>query len=273
MSASPARSLASLPMYDWPELRDAVDGWWTGLARHFRKAGVRDVPDRLERALAPKRQWASPALLFSQTCGYPFTHEFAGRLRLLATPAYDVEGAREAHYSSVIVVRADAGIERLEDLRARTAVYNAPDSLSGHLALRLVFAPLAGNGRFFARALTSGNHAGSMQAVADGRADVAAIDCVSYAIARRYRPALTQPLRVIARSPQVLGLPYVTAQDRDEEDVARLREGLAAAVADQDLSDLREAMFLRGVTMSRAEDYRRVVELERSCGALAITSR
>ena len=38
---------ASLPMYDFPEVRDATLAWWAGLARAFRRAGVPDVPDRL----------------------------------------------------------------------------------------------------------------------------------------------------------------------------------------------------------------------------------
>jgi hypothetical protein len=31
--------IATLPMYDWPEVREATDAWWAGLARHLRGAG------------------------------------------------------------------------------------------------------------------------------------------------------------------------------------------------------------------------------------------
>jgi hypothetical protein len=41
--------IASLPMYDWPEVREATDAWWAGLARHLRDAGF-EAPDRLTRA-------------------------------------------------------------------------------------------------------------------------------------------------------------------------------------------------------------------------------
>ena len=27
--------IASLPMYDWPEVRGATDAWWNGIARHL----------------------------------------------------------------------------------------------------------------------------------------------------------------------------------------------------------------------------------------------
>jgi hypothetical protein len=31
--------IAALPMYDWPEIREATDAWWAGLARAFRREG------------------------------------------------------------------------------------------------------------------------------------------------------------------------------------------------------------------------------------------
>jgi hypothetical protein len=44
--------IATLPMYDWPQLRSSTDAWWAGLARHLRAAGI-DAPDRLTRSDAP----------------------------------------------------------------------------------------------------------------------------------------------------------------------------------------------------------------------------
>ena len=67
--------LASLPMYDWPEIRSATDAWWTGIARH---AGL-GFP--LTRADDYAELWRRDDLVFSQTCGYPFTHGLAANLR------------------------------------------------------------------------------------------------------------------------------------------------------------------------------------------------
>src|SRR6185437_2123523 len=44
-----AVSTASLPMYDFPEVRGATDAWWAGLARHLEHAGVTEVPAALLR--------------------------------------------------------------------------------------------------------------------------------------------------------------------------------------------------------------------------------
>ena len=77
---------ASLPMYDWPELQPANDALWRGMARYL---GI-DV--RLDRRADHRSVWHDPGLLFSQTCGYPLTHEFRGRLDLIATPHYSADG-------------------------------------------------------------------------------------------------------------------------------------------------------------------------------------
>lgn len=258
--------IASLPMYDWPEVREQTDAWWAGLARHLRAQGF-DAPEALARAESASAHWGKSDLLLSQTCGFPLMHGFKDRLEVLATPAYEVEGCSGPSYSSVIVVHADAGIARLDDLKGATAAYNAEDSLSGHLALKCVFAPFSRNGRFFGRVVRSGGHAGSMRMVRERKADVAAIDCVSLALARRHLPGLAGDLAVIGRGPGAPALPYVTAAGRPAGDVARLKDALAAAAADSALAEARQALFIAGLEFLPAHAYQRVLDLEAACAA------
>jgi ABC-type phosphate/phosphonate transport system substrate-binding protein len=259
--------IASLPMYDWPEVREATDGWWAGLARHLREAGF-EALDRLTRSDDASAQWRRPDLLVSQTCGFPLMHDFRGSLEVLATPVYDVDGCSGPSYSSVIVAPADGGVSRLQDLKGATAAYNAADSLSGHLALKCVFAPLNQDGRFFGRLVKSGSHRASMQLVCDAKADVAAIDCVSYALARRHRPELAAGLAVIARGPAAPALPYVTAAGRPAGETARLKQALSAAAADPALAGARQALFIAGLEFLPPDAYQRVLDLEAECAAL-----
>ena len=256
--------IASLPMYDWPELRRATDAWWTGLARQLRAEGF-EAPDRLARMPDRYGQCPRTDLLMSQTCGYPLTHDFKGLLQVLATPVYDVEGCSGPLYRSVIVVHADAPASRLEDLRGATAAYNGEDSLSGHLALKCVFAPLSRAGRFFGKVLRSGSHLASMRLVHERQAHVAAIDCVSYALARRYRPDIAAGLAVIAQGPPAPALPYVTAAGRPPEEVAGLKRALAAAAADPALAAPREALFIAGLEFLPPDAYDCVLDLEAAC--------
>jgi ABC-type phosphate/phosphonate transport system substrate-binding protein len=241
--------IASLPMYDWPEVREATNRWWQGLSKHL---GVAAELDRNPDHFAP---WRRQDLAFSQTCGYPFTHEFKGLLKYVGTPHYAVPGCEGANYCSLIFAR---GSRSLESLRGSVAVVNNPDSMSGMLALKLVFMPFATKGKFFARAIESGSHVNSMMAVRDGRADVCAIDAICAAMARRYRPDYLEGLVEIARSPFVPGLPFVTRSG----DIEAMRQGLVAAFADSELQQCREQLFLSGHSALRPKAYERITELE-----------
>ena len=239
----------SLPMYDWPEVRDSTDAWWRGIAGHL------GTTEMLTRVADYTALWRLPDLLFSQTCGYPFTHGFAGRLTLVATPHYDADGCDGPRYQSIVFARAGGAPEAF---RGGIAAVNNPDSMSGMLALKLVFAPLARGGRFFGRAIAAGSHSNSMAAVRDGRADVCAIDAVCVALARRYRPGDLEGLVEIARSPMVPGLPYVTVSGN----VAALRAALARAFADPALRETRDHLLLTGFSLLDARDYQQISDLE-----------
>ena len=107
--------VAALAMYDWPEVAPANDALWSFLAGRLRQAGIA-APERLDRSLGYTEPWLSPRLLMAQTCGYPYATELAGRVRLVGTPGYDVEGCTGATYSSVIVTNGQCGVSGLADL-------------------------------------------------------------------------------------------------------------------------------------------------------------
>jgi ABC-type phosphate/phosphonate transport system substrate-binding protein len=236
-------------MYDWPEVREATDAWWQGLRRHLGLGGD------LVRHDDYMALWRAPDLVFSQTCGYPFTHAFKGTLSYLATPHYDVPGCHGACYSSFVLARE---ARPLAAFRGQVAAVNTPDSMSGMLALQLVFAPLAEAARFFSAAHLTGGHIHSMIAVRDGTADVCAVDAVAMALARRYRPDICAGLVTIAQSPTVPALPYVTRAGN----VVRLRQGLTAAFADPALAEARNALFLSGCSVLPDKAYDSILALE-----------
>jgi hypothetical protein len=94
-AALPA-GVASLPMYDLPEVRAHTATWWKAVAAQLAHAQLPlTVPQEL---LAPgdgadyRGAWRSDRLLLSQTCGLPFTTDFRSDLELVATPAYAAPG-------------------------------------------------------------------------------------------------------------------------------------------------------------------------------------
>lgn len=255
-------------MYDLPELRPAAEAWWAGLARACHAEGLEAAPAALSWPENPKAACRDPQLFFSQTCGYPLMTELHGDVRVIATPCYDAEGCSGPFYSSALVVRADDPAQRLEDLRGRRAAYNAVDSQSGYNVLKALLAPLADGRSFFNSILESGGHAGSMAAVAEGRADVAAIDCVTYALHGKHRPAVVAGLRVLQYGPPTPGLPYVTAAGRSDDDLLRLREALYEALADPKLAEARAALLLNGASVLPEDAYDVLLEMRDSATAL-----
>ncbi|HEY7689586.1 MAG TPA: PhnD/SsuA/transferrin family substrate-binding protein [Dongiaceae bacterium] len=240
-------SIASLPMYDLPELAAATDAWWQAIARAMRREGIADVPDRLTRGGDYMGPWGNADLLFSQACGYPFTHAFRDSLDYIATPRYDAPGCQGAGYCSFVVVRAGDPAQSLADLRGRRCAVNATHSHSGYNVLRAMLAPLVRGAPFFGEVKTSGSHVTSMQMVIDNAADVASIDGVTLALVARHRPAMAQALRTVAQSPPAPGLPYVTARGKREDVRLRLRESIGAAFGDSGAAEARRALLIAGI--------------------------
>jgi len=258
---------ASLPMYDLPELRAAGDALWAGFARAFRAEGLEDVPARLTRRDDVMALWTAPGLFFSQTCGYPLTHDLAGRVTLVATPIYDIPGCGGGRYRSEILVRADDTAAGLADLRGCRAAANGADSQSGYSALRHAVADLAEEGRFFASTAFTGSHRASMRQVAQGTADVCAVDIVTYRLLCHVDPGLTGALRVLAHSAEAPALPYVSRRGIAADDLRRLQAGLVRAIGDPALKDVRAELLLAGVVVLPLSPYDRIVELESAARA------
>ena len=246
--------MASLPMYDWPEIRAATDALWNGLSRHSGFEG------NLQRGKYDDL-WRNPRMEFSQTCGYPFTHEFKGMMNYIATPHYQAEGCSKADYCSVVFAREPTP---LQDFKGKVPAVNSVESMSGMLALKLVFAPVAKIDDFFAAAVLTGSHLASLAEVREGRADVCAIDAVCVALAKRYRPLALEGLVEIAKSPPVPALPFVTRNG----DINRWREALHKTFADPALAAVREALLLKAFSILPEGSYDVILDREKQAGNL-----
>ena len=110
----------------------------------------------------------------------------------------------------------------------------------------------------------TGGHRASLETVAAGRADVASLDCVTYALHQRSAPVLVQELRVLAWTEPAPGLPYVTRISTGSETLARLREGLMDALAAPDLASARDALLLVDAEVLPIGAYDRVLAMERA---------
>ncbi len=242
--------LISLPMYDWAEVRWATEALAAGIAAHLGQ------PAAFIREADHAGAWRHRELLFSQTCGYPFTHEFMGLLKYIATPHYAADGCDGAFYRSILLAREK---KPLASFAGSVTVVNSMDSMSGMLALKLAFAPYTEQDAFFKRSFITGSHLASMTAVRAGQADVCAIDAVCVAMARKHRPGDLEGLVEVGRSPSVPGLPFVTRSG----DATVLRDALRRVFDDPALVPARDALLLSDVSALASDAYDVIPQLER----------
>jgi ABC-type phosphate/phosphonate transport system substrate-binding protein len=250
-------TVAALPMYDFPELRWATDALWAAIA-----ARVPGAPARLERHRPPMEVWTDPDLLLAQSCGYPLVTSLAGKVRLVAVPRYRAAGCAGIWYRSAVIVREADRAVRLEDLRGRRCAVNGMDSNSGMNLLRAAVAPAAVDGRFFHEVSITGAHEASVGAVARGDADVAAIDCVTWAQLQRLRPGFVAGLRLLAWTAATPGLPLITSLRTDSDTRDRLVCALDDLMADATLAPVRDALLIDGFESVSLGAYDAVLDVE-----------
>ncbi|MCV2868217.1 PhnD/SsuA/transferrin family substrate-binding protein [Defluviimonas sp. WL0002] len=233
--------IALLPMYDWDEVREPTDRFW-GLIRDGLRAREIDAPDNLTRGMDLWEAWESPDLILGQTCGFPYRTRLHDRVSLIGTPDYGLPDAAPGHYYSQLVVRADE--ERsTQDLFGQRLAANSTDSQSGWAAPLNHSAML---GIAVNEVILTGAHIESARAVAEGRADIAAVDAVTWRLLEAHRPALAAQLRVLGpTAPATPGLPYISALGRDVVAIGETVDAAVRALAPGDRAALGLAGHVR----------------------------
>jgi len=234
--------IASLPMYDRPETAAAHDRYWQAIRTHLGEG-----PDALTRGGDLWQHWQSPDLIFSQTCGYPYRARLHGHVTLIGAPDYGLPGCPPGHYNSVFVTRADDPRAKLADFETARFAYNEALSQSGWAAPQT---HAQAKGITFRNLVQTGGHRLSAMAVAEGRADIAAIDALTWELLKRH-DLFAASLREIARTKPTPVLPYITAKGRGS---ARHFEAVSAAIADLSAQDL-DVLHLKGLVAIPTETY------------------
>jgi ABC-type phosphate/phosphonate transport system substrate-binding protein len=255
--------VAALPMYNvTPALAADWRAWLGDVLRAVDpQARIVDPGEDLQAF------WRRPELLISQTCGYPLAKGLHHQVQLIATPHFDAPGCHDANYSSVIVTHAAAPFTTLATCRGARAAYNQDDSNSGMNVFRHAIAPLAKDGRFFSAALRTGSHLDSLHAIARNHADVAAIDCVTYALVCDTLPELAQQVRVLDWSAASPGLPLIASHKIAPATIEALRAALHDATRTQPERAAR--LRLKGFSALTLRDYARITQLEDQAQALS----
>lgn len=169
--------------------------------------------------------WRSPDLVLSQSCGFPLM-TLLNEVQVVGAFHYTAPGCEGGNYRSWLVTREEDEGNTLADFCARRVVCNSADSWSGYNVLLSMVAELDVKGHFFATTLFSDSHRQSLMALREGLADIAAIDCVTWALLQRHESWRLHGLKIIASSPLAPGLPLITAAGTSPATLAALRAAL-----------------------------------------------
>lgn len=239
--------IAALGMYDRAETAEANDRFWALIRDGLLARGIA-APETLTRGeMAYMPGWLSPDLVFAQTCGYPYRAVLQDKVRLVGTPDYGLPGCPPGHYNSVFIARRNDPRPDLAAFTGTRFAYNDDLSQSGWAAPQN---HAATHGLRLPPALKSGGHRLSALAVAEGRADIASLDALTWEMLKRYDP-FTADLREVTRTAPTPALPFIAGLHVDPDAAYLALREAAAALTPAD----RTTLHLRGVIRLPAAAY------------------
>ncbi len=213
--------LATLPMYDWPEAHKETDAQWHRMRDALRAEGV-ETPDKLDRSVGYVASWARPDLVLGQACGLPLAEGRTGPAAVIGAMKFGLPDCEDGAYYSHLITRLGNRLS-VGELSGRSFAVNDLGSQSGYGVLRKLNL-LGGN------VVETGSHRASIIAVAEGRADFAAIDAQTWRLAERFEPAARR-VTILAQTEPTIAPAIVAAEGAD---VARYRRALDVVPATHD---------------------------------------
>ena len=246
----------------------AAAAWRRLLGRVIADAGVAmDIIDHASPATL-NDLWARPALGGALRCGWPVLRA-GGVTALLAAPVPAAEwaGGQPVYRSDFIVARASS-FRRLEDTFGGRFAFNTEESHSGYNAPRAHLAQFAARAPLFReRVGPLVTYQRVVAALAEGAAEVAAIDSFSLEMMRRHAPDLAAAVRVIdATAPSPI--PVFVASGLGADDAARVRMALLTMDTHAEGRELLRDVCLARFVATDPERYRATQAMERKAASL-----
>lgn len=260
--------IASAKMYAWSA---PIGAAWRRLLEWV--AARADVPLTIVDDTDPTpldELWARPDLGCAFMCGYPWALR-ADRPHLLAAPVPSpARFGGQPVYCTDFIVRASSSQRALEDTFGGRIAYSTMHSHSGYNAARFHLLPYRTPGRpTLYRDVIGPLHRqrAVLDAVLDGRADVAAVDGYALDLLRRHHPELANRVRVVATTVPAPAPPLVASTSIDEGSRERLTDALVEAHRAAELPATLEALLLERFVVVRPADLQ--VFLDREQAAVA----
>ncbi len=243
-------------MYDWPETAHAIDVLWSHIQNQLTQREIH-APVKLDRDTHPAALWSKPELIIGQTCGWPYANYLKEQVIPFARFHYDLPDCPAGDYNSVYIGHDDDDFDHLASPQAFEFVekiaMNSDDSQSGFHVFSEITGKPAEEAIAKEKRVVTGAHRNSISAVANGDANIAAIDALAFELAKHYEPETISKIVVLGASKPKAGLPLITSNDNAHL-VPQLLEAVQQAV-EETPSDVLQTLLIQGVVAARPADY------------------
>lgn len=259
-------------MYDWPEVAGDIDGLWRQVEQKAAALNL-DLPPQLTRTEDLATLWRDPSMIVGQVCSLNPVRDGLGETEVLGTIVYDpptdLPQPEPGSYYSVIVCRrndsrrADVGhgtaTSEIGRFEGATIASNGTDSQSGYWSLGHFVRDAVGDAPLFGSVVFTGAHRASVEAVAAGAADLAAIDVHSWRLALEHEPHAARQLEVVGTTSATPGVVCVVAWElahfRDE-----LNKAIGAAVESFVGTGSAKRLHISGYRTRRLDEFQVVAD-------------
>ncbi len=241
-SVTPGAALAWKDLFRWVSAQSAVD---------------LDVIDHAF-PLPLSELWSRRDLACGFMCGFPFVRSEYPPAPVAAPVPVNAPVPGQPVYATRLVVRADSGLDTLEDTFGRRLGYTVEDSHSGYNALRHHLLPyrLARDADLYKASVGPlYTPRRVIETLLAGEIDVGPLDGYALDLMLRHEPSLAGRIRVIATT-EAAPIPFLVASPECPGDiVTALRHALIAVGESEACAELRERLCLRGFAPVHVDDY------------------
>jgi phosphonate transport system substrate-binding protein len=194
-------------------------------------------------------------------CTGTYVHSFPGkRIKLLVQPEFE-DGLS---YRCIIIVPFRSAVKKLEDLRGKIVAFTDRESHTGCIVPSAVISNRGYNPKtFFEKIVFTGSHDRSIQAVALGMVDCAAVDSLVWESNVKQDPSLRRRVRIVWESEAYGPPPIVVPANLPEKLESDLRTVFLTLHEDEEGRGILRDIGIRRFVPARREDYDTAIEMYR----------
>ncbi len=202
--------IASFPMYARASNRDAHDALWALIRAGLHDRGI-DAPQELDHERDHLSTWGREDLVLSQICNLPYRLQFQDQVTAIGASDYGLGDCAPGYFRSVFIVHRDSVADSPAAMAKGRFAFNDMVSQSGFGAAQLW---ADAHGFLFDETIKTGSHHASIAAIANGTADIAAIDAQTWWIEQSENP-LTSQVKVIGHTASSPGMTFITRKGQE----------------------------------------------------------